>query len=127
MNNWMNGMSPANWYSGLDASRTVYTKDTSLPSPSKLFVFIDEDKESINDALFVVIIDSGWYMNDVPSRAHKTTYPLSFVDGHVDAFKFLCGDTKTWTATDAYPQETASDGSINQDLINLRNAAYVSQ
>src|ERR1700722_526430 len=73
MNNWMNGLSPADWYSGLDTSRAVYTKDSALPSPSKLYVFIDEDKDSINDALFVVIIDSGWYMNDIPSRVHKKT------------------------------------------------------
>ena len=127
MNNWMNGMSPAAWQSDLDASRTVYTKDSSLPSPSKLFVFIDEDKDSINDGMFVVIIDPGSNMNDIPSRVHKTAYPLSFADGHVEAFKFLCQDTLSWTSSDPYPPETSSDGTTNQDIINLRNAAYISQ
>jgi prepilin-type N-terminal cleavage/methylation domain-containing protein len=126
MNNWMNGMSPAEWDSSLDPSRKVYTKDATLPAPSKLFVFIDEDKDSINDGLFVVVIDPGGYMNDIPSRFHKPSYPLSFADGHVEAFKFLCKDTLSWNASQPYPQETATDGSINQDLVNLRNAAYIS-
>jgi prepilin-type N-terminal cleavage/methylation domain-containing protein len=126
MNNWMNGMSPAEWDPSLDASRKVYTKDTAIPSPSKLFVFIDEDKESINDGLFVVVIDPGGYMNDIPSRLHKPVYPLSFADGHVEAFKFLCKDTLNWTASQPFPEETSTDGTPNQDLINLRNAAYAS-
>jgi prepilin-type N-terminal cleavage/methylation domain-containing protein len=126
MNNWMNGLSPVEWLPEFDSSRTVYTKDSSLPSPSRLFVFIDEDADSINDAMFAVIIDSGGFMNDVPSRAHKTIYPLSFADGHVEAFKFLCQDTLSWTAPNPLPQEISSDGTTNQDIINLRNAAYIS-
>jgi prepilin-type N-terminal cleavage/methylation domain-containing protein len=127
MNNWMNGLSPAEWYPELDASRKVYTKDTSLPSPSKLFVFIDENVAGINDALFAVIIDSGWAMNDIPSSSHRTAYPLSFADGHVEAFKFLCRDTLSWDPSRPSPPEISSDGTINQDIINLRNAAYISR
>ena len=127
MNNWMNGESPADWFSSLDPSRKIYTKDALLPSPSKLFVFIDEDADSINDALFLVFIDPGWDMHDIPSRRHKPSYPLSFADGHVEAFKFLCPDTLSWTPADPYPAEISSDGTPNQDLVNLRNAAYISQ
>lgn len=126
MNNWMNGRSPAAWLPGLDPSRSVYKKDSNLPAPSRLFVFVDEDQASINDSLFVVIIDPGWYMNDIPSRIHKTAYPLSFADGHVEAFKFLCGDTLSWECAQPGPAEISSDGTINQDIINLRNAAYIS-
>ncbi len=127
MNNWMNGSSPARWLSGLDPSRSVYRKDSDLPAPSKLFVFVDEDEASINDAMFVVIIDPGWYMNDIPSRIHKTAYPLSFADGHTEAFKFLCPDTLSWEPPQPHPEEISSDGTINQDIINLRNAAYISR
>jgi prepilin-type N-terminal cleavage/methylation domain-containing protein len=109
MNNWMNGLSPAVWISGLDASRQVYKKDSALPAPSQLFVFIDEDPDGINDAMFVVIIDPGYGMNDYPTRAHKTAYPLSFADGHAEASK--------WWSTD--------DSVDDRDVINLRNAAYI--
>jgi prepilin-type N-terminal cleavage/methylation domain-containing protein len=125
MNNWMNGQSPAAWLSGLDRARKVYTTEASLPAPAKLFVFVDEDEGSINDALFVVIADPGWYMNDIPARRHQTGYPLSFADGHSEAFKFLCHDTLSWHPGEENPHEVASDGTINQDVINLRNAAYI--
>ena len=127
MNNWMNGISPAVWISGLDTSRSVYTQDSSLPSPSKLFVFVDEDEGSINDALFVVIMDSGTYMNDIPARRHKPAYLLSFADGHAEAFKFLCPDTLSWQPGEQNPQDISCDGTPNRDLINLRNAAYISR
>ena len=127
MNNWMNGISPASWDDSLDPTRHVYRKDSDLPSPSKLFVFVDEDQASVNDALFVVIMDPGHYMNDIPTRIHKTAYPLSFADGHTESFKLLCGDTLNWDPSKPEPSETASDGRLNQDLINLRNAAYISR
>jgi prepilin-type N-terminal cleavage/methylation domain-containing protein len=125
MNNWMNGLSPAEWLPELDPSRRVYTRDASLPSPSKLFVFVDEDPAGINDGLFVVIMDPGTYMNDIPSRQHKTAYPLSFADGHADAFKLLCKDTISWQPGEPNPPDISSDGTPNQDIINLRNAAYI--
>lgn len=127
MNNWMNGISPAAWNSDLDSSRHVYKRDTDLPAPSKLFVFIDEDQASVNDALFVVIMDPGYYMNDIPTRIHKTAYPLSFADGHAESFKLLCPDTLNWQPSRPNPAATSSDGGPNQDLINLRNAAYISR
>jgi type II secretory pathway pseudopilin PulG len=107
MNNWMNGISPASWRPELDPSRQVYKKDSELPAPSRLFVFIDESPESVNDALFVVIIDEGYGMNDFPTRAHQTAYPLSFADGHAE--------TCEWS------------GSDDQDAIEVRNAAYISR
>jgi hypothetical protein len=126
MNNWINGSPPARWLTGLDTSRLVYKKDSNLPTPSKLFVFIDEDQASINDAMFVVIMDPGWYMNDVPSRIHKTAYPLSFADGQAETFEFLCPDTLSWNPSKPSPPEISSDGTVNQDIIKLRNAAWLS-
>jgi len=127
MNNWMNGLSPADWMPDLDASRQVYQKDSSIPAPARLYVFIDEDPAGVNDAMFVVIMDAGYYMNDIPTRAHRTVYPLSFADGHAEAFKLLCADTRNWNPSDPSPPAISSDGSPNQDLVNLRNAAYVNQ
>jgi prepilin-type N-terminal cleavage/methylation domain-containing protein len=107
MNNWMNGISPALWIDGLDASRQVYRKDTELPAPSQLFVFVNEDQSTINDGMFAVIVEPSHGFNDIPTHSHKKSYPLSFADGHADAFK--------WYLT---PD--------NRDVINLQNAAYVS-
>jgi prepilin-type N-terminal cleavage/methylation domain-containing protein len=109
MNTWMNGLSPALWIGGLDPSRAVYQKDSALPAPSRLFVFMDEDPAGVDDALFVVIIDPGYGMNNFPTRIHKTAYPLSFADGHAESFKWFSSD----------------DNPDNQDVINLRNAAFI--
>jgi len=127
MNNWMNGLSPAEWTSGLDPLNEVYKKDSSLPAPSRLFVFIDEDPGSVNDAMFTVIVDPGFYMNDIPTRLHKyqPAYPVSFADGHAESVKIQCADTLSWQPSDASPEETSKDGTPNQDLINLRNIAYI--
>jgi len=125
MNNWMNGLNPAVWLRGLNPSRSVYTQDAALQSPARLFVFVDEDEGSINDALFTVIIDAGMYMNDIPARRHKPAYLLSFADGHAEAFKFLCHDTLAWQPGEDNPQEISSGGTPNRDLINLRNAAFI--
>jgi prepilin-type N-terminal cleavage/methylation domain-containing protein len=111
MNNWMNGLSPADWLPDLSDTNEVYTRESALPAPARLFVFIDEDQDSINDAMFVVILDPGYGMNDFPTRSHKTAYPLSFADGHAEAFK--------WYSSDVNPDA--------QDVINLQNAAYVKQ
>ena len=117
MNNWMNGCSPVLWIPGLDPARKVYKRDTDLPAPSKLFVFVDDDPASVNDALFTVVMDSNWGMHDLPSRLHKTAYPLSFADGHVEAFRFMSQDTQGGVL--------ASGVTPNQDVIQLKNAAYL--
>ena len=126
MNNWMNGQSPADFLSGPDPSHQVYRKDSDLPAPAKLFVFVDEDEASISDSLFVVIIDPGWYMNDIPACRHKTAYPLSFTDGHSEALRFLCPETLSWEPPQPNPAEISKDGTRNQDVINLRDAAWSS-
>jgi prepilin-type N-terminal cleavage/methylation domain-containing protein len=127
MNNWMNGVPPATWMAGLDPSRAVYKSESALPTPSKLLVFVDEDEASISDSLFVVIIEPGMYMNDIPTRRHKPTYPLTFADGHTEHFKFLCQDTISWQPPEPNPREISSDATPNRDVINLRNAAYIAQ
>jgi prepilin-type N-terminal cleavage/methylation domain-containing protein len=111
MNNWMNGVSPAVWIDGLDESRQVYKKDSDLPAPSRLFVFVDEDTSSINDALFVVIIDPGHGIHDIPTHTHKTAYPLSFADGHAESFKW----------------QDAANNDDDEDAVTLRNAAYITR
>jgi len=125
MNNWMNGISPARWLPGLDTSRRVYKKDSALPAPASLFVFIDEDPASVNDGMFVVIMDPGTWMNDIPTRIHKTSYPLSFADGHAESFRLVSADTRSWTPSGPNPPEITADGTPNGDLVNLRNAAHI--
>ena len=106
MNSWLAGRSfndPSgswNWqdaYSGGGAGKapsglfyTVYLKDTQIRNPTKTWVTIDEDKDSINDAMFVVDMSrtaaSG--LVDFPSRHHDYGYGINFADGHAQIFKY---------------------------------------
>jgi prepilin-type N-terminal cleavage/methylation domain-containing protein len=107
MNNWMNGVPFAGVGSNeLETSNRVFMTESSITTPSQLFVFLDEDESTINDAMFVTIMDPAEGFEDMPARRHKTGYPLSFADGHAEIFSFI---------------------SDEQDVARLRNAATVSQ
>ena len=111
MNNWMNGISPVEWIKELDASREPYRRESELPAPARLFVFIDEDISTINDGMFAVIIEKGYGLNDLPTTAHKSAYPLSFADGHCEMFK--------WLGAPGFTDHVDAD--------QLRNVAYISR
>jgi prepilin-type N-terminal cleavage/methylation domain-containing protein len=128
MNTWMNGMPLANINNDPDLTHRVFTTDTSIPLPSQLFVLIDEDEGTINDGMFVVFMNSGEELVDVPAlRRHRFAYPLAFADGHAEIFRLTDGDTKSWSVGDPRPSEIDSDGNTNSDLVRLRNASTVPQ
>ena len=106
MNNWMNGVPYASWdkSAGLDASHRLFETESSMPTPSQFFVFIDEDQSTINDAMFVMIMNPREGFEDLPAHRHKTGYPLSFADGHAEIFRFI---------------------NDNEDLVKLRSVTTV--
>jgi prepilin-type N-terminal cleavage/methylation domain-containing protein/prepilin-type processing-associated H-X9-DG protein len=76
---------------GHDSSTVLYKvffkeADLARPSPGKLFVFIDENPDSINDASYAVQEPYGsttiWV--DMPSKLHGNSVGLSFMDGHAE-------------------------------------------
>jgi prepilin-type processing-associated H-X9-DG protein len=60
------------------------------PSPSDVFVFIEERTETINDATFSVHAkfdetqSATWEMVDLPAVLHKRGCNISFADGHTE-------------------------------------------
>lgn len=106
MNNYMNGVPyvSGDKSAGLDTSNRLFETESSISAPSQLFVFIDEDASTINDAMFVTIMDHAEGFEDLPARRHQTGYPLSFADGHAEVFRFVNG---------------------GEDLAKLRNATTV--
>jgi prepilin-type N-terminal cleavage/methylation domain-containing protein/prepilin-type processing-associated H-X9-DG protein len=73
-------------YSGGDYM--CYFKESMLarPSPSSLWIFIDEDPDSVNDAAFAFAMPNGnsteWV--DMPAKLHGNAGGLSFADGHAE-------------------------------------------
>ncbi len=61
------------------------------PSPSALFVFIDENEDTLYDSQFgFPAPNSGWgnVWFDMPSNRHNQGANLSFADGHVEHWKW---------------------------------------
>jgi prepilin-type processing-associated H-X9-DG protein len=91
------GHNPVGWwlpgkYSG--GNWRVYLKESDLgsPSPSDLWVFIDEHPNSIQDAAFAFqmpLNPISTVFIDVPSKAHNNACGFSFADGHAEIHKWL--------------------------------------
>ena len=82
-----------------------YFKESDLgrPSPAKLFVFADEDPDTINDASFAFQepYNSTTAWVDMPSKLHGNSVGLSFMDGHAEIHGWAhpeCINTTTYVA-----------------------------
>jgi prepilin-type N-terminal cleavage/methylation domain-containing protein/prepilin-type processing-associated H-X9-DG protein len=78
----------------------VKATDVVSPSPSKLWVFLDEREDSINDGWFAV--DMGGYdpltprsytIVDYPASYHNRAGGFAFADGHAEIKKWVDGRT----------------------------------
>ncbi len=70
------------------------TSDAHIKGPSRLFVFLDEHPDSINDGWYIVVGRDwgglyGW--TDVPSTLHNGACGFAFLDGH--------SEIKPWRGT----------------------------
>ena len=68
----------------------IYNKLTSMvaPGPSDIWVFLDEQGDSINDGFFFVAMGqtTSWY--DRPAAYHGGTGAFAFADGHAESRKW---------------------------------------
>ena len=94
MNAWMN---PGDNDVGMDTTGyNVYRKDSDLAHPGavNLWVFIDENPYSINDAFFLELTsgnssppdNTAW--TDIPATYHNGAGGISFADGHAQIRKW---------------------------------------
>jgi prepilin-type N-terminal cleavage/methylation domain-containing protein len=76
--------------------------DAGPPSPSELWVFLDEDAKGLNDAAFAFgMEDEGWL--DIPGTYHNIGCGFAFADGH--------SETHRWQ----YRAEKTSGGPVDED------------
>jgi prepilin-type N-terminal cleavage/methylation domain-containing protein/prepilin-type processing-associated H-X9-DG protein len=65
----------------------IKTSDVARPAPSELWMFVDENPDSINDgAFFNAQMDRRWI--DMPANYHNGACGFSFVDGHSEIKKW---------------------------------------
>jgi prepilin-type N-terminal cleavage/methylation domain-containing protein/prepilin-type processing-associated H-X9-DG protein len=74
----------------------VYNKlsDIIRPTPSDLWVFVDEHPDSINDGFIIIgARDPSFWVNDLPASYHNRACGFGFADGHAEIHRWLESQT----------------------------------
>jgi prepilin-type N-terminal cleavage/methylation domain-containing protein/prepilin-type processing-associated H-X9-DG protein len=97
------------------------TKLSQISAPARVFVFLDEHQNTINDGVFYVHVPgdvgehvAGAHWMDLPADRHRQGCNLSFADGHVDHWPWKW--PKKWNPSDP---DTAN-AQDQQDLRRLQ-------
>lgn len=78
-----NAYAASGWY--------CYNKmsDIRVPSPTKLWVFVDEHPDSINDGWLIITVTNPNQWNDLPASYHNGACGFGFADGHAEIKKWV--------------------------------------
>jgi prepilin-type N-terminal cleavage/methylation domain-containing protein/prepilin-type processing-associated H-X9-DG protein len=99
LNSWMHGMAlgdpSGKSVTALDdpagdagLSLHFFRKENQLfRRVSRLWTFIDEDVQTINDSMFLVDMSPAGRLAELPARRHASASTISFADGHSELFK----------------------------------------
>ena len=77
-----------------------FFKTSQVPEPSRIFVFIEEHPDSINDGYFIDQPETHRWM-DLPASWHGGAANLSFADGHSETHRWRFASTKLAEQPDA--------------------------
>jgi prepilin-type N-terminal cleavage/methylation domain-containing protein/prepilin-type processing-associated H-X9-DG protein len=69
-----------------------FYKMAEVRNPSGIFVFLDEQADTLNDGFFVNRLDD-YSWGNVPGSYHNGAVNLSFVDGHLESHRWLVAAT----------------------------------
>jgi len=97
MNGWMGSRSMESFSTSGTRFRTfVKESEMAVAGASTLWLMMDEDEASIDDAWFLVTMDDSLPFASLPSGRHRKGYALNFVDGHVEVYKW--GNIFAWSS-----------------------------
>ena len=88
------------------------TSDITLPAPVDVWVMVDENPDSVNDAAFAVAMDSKYpntVWQDTPANYHGGACGFLFADGHGEIHKWR--DSQTLAIRTTF---IAQNSTINQ-------------
>jgi prepilin-type N-terminal cleavage/methylation domain-containing protein/prepilin-type processing-associated H-X9-DG protein len=116
LNWWLNGDWAGANPGDVPEDKSKYTQLLTAP-PSKVFGFMDEHEQSIDDGTFVVFSDRYQTPNtwaDLPTDRHDQGCNLSFTDGHVEHWH--------WKSPKKFikHQQEAASLSDHEDLYRLK-------
>lgn len=82
-------------YTGYNVNNPEYAqffKESEIPVPAHIFVFIEEHPDSINDGYFLnKLWRREWF--DLPASWHNGAANLTFADGHAETHRWVSGTT----------------------------------
>src|ERR1041385_2058534 len=97
------------------------TTDITAPAPVNVWVFLDENPDSINDAAFASAMDDAYpntVWQDTPSNLHGGACGFSFADGHSEIHKWR--DAQTLGIPTTYTSNTSTRAQRNNmDIVWL--------
>ena len=102
MNGWVSPAPPSIQDLGPTNGCIIYHKaaDLNIPGASKIWLLLDENPWSINDAFFALSPqDTGW--SDHPGSYHNHACGISFCDGHAEIHKWIDPSVYNYNLADA--------------------------
>jgi hypothetical protein len=94
--------------------------DMIKPSPANLWVFIDEDEDSINDGGFAVNMTTPTKWVDWPGTYHDYSASIAFADGHSETHKWMDHRTKLRGGQAAASNNEVRNQPNNEDILWLQ-------
>jgi prepilin-type N-terminal cleavage/methylation domain-containing protein/prepilin-type processing-associated H-X9-DG protein len=109
-----------------DSAYRKFLKSTSIPSPTDIFVTLDEHPDSINDGYFQPFSTLANYQNDhwhdLPASYHDGACGFSFADGHSEIHKWK---SKSVTILPVTFTKYSPTSSINSDPSAIADASWL--
>jgi prepilin-type N-terminal cleavage/methylation domain-containing protein/prepilin-type processing-associated H-X9-DG protein len=90
--------------------------DIKAPDPTKLWVFVDEHPDSINDCWMMPLINDGQSFGDLAGSYHNGACGFGFADGHAEVHKWVEPATKVPVTTRGYTSEWQAKNPKSRDV-----------
>jgi prepilin-type processing-associated H-X9-DG protein len=89
------------WAGPVGGNYRTYKKVTNISRPVQIYLILDEDDNSINDACLRVDYSptvNRFRLNDIPATYHNRGSGVGFTDGHSEMHRWrtLCKKPATW-------------------------------
>ena len=81
------------------------TSDITSPLPANVWVIVDENPDSVNDAAFAVDMNDKYpntVWQDTPANYHCGACGFAFADGHSEIHKWKDPRTIAWSGAGVY-------------------------
>jgi prepilin-type N-terminal cleavage/methylation domain-containing protein/prepilin-type processing-associated H-X9-DG protein len=115
-------------YEGFNSNNPRYTqffKESDISDPARIFVFVEEHPDSINDGYFLNRLwQREWF--DLPGSWHNEGANLTFADGHAESHLWLSAattpDSRPFAAR--LPFAVSQDGGADFDWLMARTTVF---